>query len=218
MKIEKTPRQLRTEQVKASIIQATMNIIREYGMEYVTVSNVCKAASVSVGSFYHHFGGKEELLAQYLEEAFRRCSDSFEEITGHDVIENILQYYAFYNKFLLEQGFEFIRNFYTNTNKGLYCHRNYLLGSKSYGPMIETIDHILQQAKNDGYLTEDCNIEQLIYDLSILEKGILFDWCLCDGEYDLIEQATRIIKNYLLHSLVNDRYLKEYAEADKTAI
>jgi len=193
----KSPRQLRTEQVKGRIMLAMVDIIRQHGVEYVTVTNICKTAGVSVGSFYHHFGSKDELLAHYLIEAFDRRADEFERIDSGDVVEDLLEYYRLYNSFLLEQGFTFIRNFYTNTNRGLYSRRSYLLGTKSYVPLTGTVHRILRAGLERGQLTPDCDREQLVYDMSVLEKGVLFDWCLCDGEYDLQEEVTRLLRNYL---------------------
>ncbi len=191
----RTPRQLRTEQVKARILQVTGEIIREHGMEYVTVANICKMAEVSVGSFYHHFGCKDELLSHYLIDAFEHRREEFEAISSGDVVADLLEYYRLYNAFLLDQGFASIRNFYTNANKGLYSRRNYLL--KKHTPLTLTAERILRAGKEQGQLTPDCEIEQLIYDMSVLEKGVLFDWCLCDGEYDLQEEVTRLLRNYL---------------------
>lgn len=193
----KSPRQLRTEQVKQDIMTATIAIIKEYGTEQVTVANICKAAKVSVGSFYHHFGSKDELLAHYLIDAFDHRADEFERIDSGSVVEDLLKYYRLYNAFLLDQGFAFIRNFYTNTNKGLYSRRSYLLGAKSYVPLTRTIHRILRAGQKRGQLTPDCDIEQLVYDMSVLEKGVLFDWCLCDGEYDLQAESARLLRNYL---------------------
>lgn len=193
----KSPRQLRTEQVKEKIMMSMIDIIRKHGVEYVTVANICKAAGVSVGSFYHHFGSKDELLAHYLIDAFDRRADEFQRIDSGDVVEDLLEYYRLYNAFLLDQGFAFIRNFYTNTNKGLYSRRSYLLGTKSYVPLTRTVHQILLAGQERGQLVPDCDMEQLVYDMSVLEKGVLFDWCLCEGEYDLQVEVARLLRNYL---------------------
>ena len=47
----KVPRQVRSQQVKNQIFQAAMELMREYGYEYVTVANVCSRTGISVGSF-----------------------------------------------------------------------------------------------------------------------------------------------------------------------
>ena len=59
----KAPRRERTAQVKARIITAATQLLKEKGMDYLTVSNICKVAGVSVGSFYHHFSNKDEVLS-----------------------------------------------------------------------------------------------------------------------------------------------------------
>ena len=58
----KIPRQVKSKMVKEKICAAATDLIKSHGYEYVTVNNVCNAAEVSVGSFYHHFTNKMTLL------------------------------------------------------------------------------------------------------------------------------------------------------------
>ena len=79
-----TPRQIKTQLVKENILKVTTELIKNYGIEYVTVNNICKTANVSTGSFYHHFGNKDELLAYYLVDAFeKRSADLFPLLFAH---------------------------------------------------------------------------------------------------------------------------------------
>lgn len=64
-------------------------------------------------------------------------------------------------------------------------------------PQTRTVCRILHTGRERGQLMPECDIEQLIYDMSVLEKGVLFDWCLCGGEYNLQEEVTRLLNNYL---------------------
>ena len=207
-----TPRQIRTQQVKQAILQTTTALIKEYGIEYVTVSNICKAAEVSTGSFYHHFGSKDELLAYYLVDAFDKRAEEFRAIQGGDVVANVLRCFTLYNNFLLEQGFDFIRNYYTTTNKGLYSRRSYQNGRESYVSLTKTIERLFEQGNADGYLVDGCDVDALIYDLSIVEKGVIFDWCLCDGDYDMVKEANRLLYNYMLTSMVSQKYRQDYPQ------
>ena len=62
---EKLPRRVKTQQVKDRILATTRKILKKKGFEYVTVTNICKLSGVSVGSFYHHFDSKDNLLSFY---------------------------------------------------------------------------------------------------------------------------------------------------------
>ncbi len=205
-----TPRQIKTQLVKENILKVTTELIKNYGIEYVTVNNICKTANVSTGSFYHHFGNKDELLAYYLVDAFEKRSAEFEHITGEDTITNVLLCYDFYNQFLLDQGFEFIRNYYTTNNKGLYSHSNHSSSARLNMPLTAKILRTFEDGIKNGYIEETCDVQRLIYDLSVIEKGIIFDWCLSEGDYNLKEESHRLMSNYLLSAVVTDKYKKTY--------
>ena len=56
------PKQLRSEQTLARILEAAERLILERGIENVAVSDIVRAAGSSVGGFYGRFRDKEELL------------------------------------------------------------------------------------------------------------------------------------------------------------
>ena len=208
----KTPRQIKTQLVKENILKATTQLIKKYGIEFVTVSNICKAANVSTGSFYHHFGNKDELLAYYLIEAFKDHFSAFEKINSDDPVANVLLCYEIYNQFLLNQGFEFIKNYYTTNNKGLYSHSNHSSAARLRVPLTSKIHSFFLDGIHKGFINQDCDIKNLMYDLSVIEKGVIFDWCLSEGEYDLKEQVNRLLSNYMLNCVITDSYRKKYLD------
>ena len=56
-------RQLRTSQRRRDILDAALEAILEVGESGGFVEEVCQRASVSVGTLYHHFGSKDQLIA-----------------------------------------------------------------------------------------------------------------------------------------------------------
>lgn len=56
---------------------------------------------------------------------------------------------------------------------------------------------ILQEAQKRGEIRPEEDIKQLTEDLCMLEKGLIFEWALSDGEYDLLNSVRRIITNML---------------------
>ena len=50
------------EDNKQKIIDATVHLIKTKGADHITVRGVCKEADVSIGTFYHYFRDKDDLM------------------------------------------------------------------------------------------------------------------------------------------------------------
>ncbi len=55
---QQQPRALLT---RASLLDAALRVIRSKGYSATTVDDICAAAGVTKGSYFHHFSGKEDL-------------------------------------------------------------------------------------------------------------------------------------------------------------
>ena len=208
----KTPRKEKTAQVKAGIVSATTRLLREKGMDYVTVTNICKVAGVSVGSFYHHFANKDDVLSYYLSEAFRKNDLEFDRIDGDDIVENIIRCYELYNQFLIDQGFDFVVNYYTTSNKSLYSRSRSITNSAIVAPIMEKIRDLCVRARENGFMRSDCDTDLFLFDLTVIEKGVIFDWCVCEGSYDLVSEVSRIMDNYMRRTIVTERYVSAFTQ------
>ena len=204
-----TPRQIRTTEVKSKIVQAATDLISENGIASVTVANICKKADVSVGSFYHHFDNKDQVLSYYLTDAFHKKTEEFDRINGADVVQNILMCYRLYNQFLVEQGYDFVANYYTTGNHQLYSKNNPNNDSNN-APIMKKIHSFCEAAVENGYISASCDLELFYFDLTVMEKGVIFDWCNTGGSYDLVSEASRIMENYMKRTVITDKYLKEF--------
>lgn len=59
---ERRTQAARTEATRAALMSAARRLFTERGYEAVSAEQVVRAAGVSRGALYHHFGGKRELL------------------------------------------------------------------------------------------------------------------------------------------------------------
>lgn len=66
----------RTTQTRAAILDAAREIFLERGFAEANVSDVVARSGCSVGSIYHHFGGKAELYVALWEEHAERLHDA----------------------------------------------------------------------------------------------------------------------------------------------
>ena len=191
------PRSVKSKQAKQKIYDAALQIIDEYGAEYVTVANICEVAGISVGNFYHHFASKEELLANF----FLASYEQFEEESGpentSDPIEDIVAFYCSYSRFCQDHGLEFVRNFYNPRNSALCMPERQAAGRQFAVPSLERTKRQIDAAKKAGAIRKDVSTAQLTEDLSTVEKGIIFSWCVSEGSFDAVEYTRHMVSAFL---------------------
>lgn len=59
----------RKARTRASLLDAARTLFARRGFEQTTIAEITDTADLGVGSFYNHFGSKEDLLAALLEQA-----------------------------------------------------------------------------------------------------------------------------------------------------
>lgn len=83
---------------KTRLLNATMDVIRERGYTATTIDDVCKAAGLTKGSFFHHFKSKEELAIAAAAHFGSVTSEFFRNAPYHkaaDPLERVLGYVDF---------------------------------------------------------------------------------------------------------------------------
>jgi TetR/AcrR family transcriptional repressor of nem operon len=80
---------------KTRLLQAAMNVIRTKGYAATRIEDICEAAGVTKGSFFHHFSTKEELAvaaadywsevtsAFFAEQAYHNASDPLDRLLAY---------------------------------------------------------------------------------------------------------------------------------------
>lgn len=69
---EKTPMQARSGETRARILQSALRLFSERGFDATGVAEICGAAGVSKGAFYHHFEAKQSVFLHLLEDWLRQ--------------------------------------------------------------------------------------------------------------------------------------------------
>ncbi|MGO4763911.1 TetR/AcrR family transcriptional regulator [Cupriavidus sp. 2KB_3] len=71
----KTPRQPRSEETVAAIVEAAAQVLESAGFEGVNTNAVAERAGVSIGSLYQYFPGKDALTVALIHRETRRFHD-----------------------------------------------------------------------------------------------------------------------------------------------
>jgi AcrR family transcriptional regulator len=77
-----TRSQRRRQRTQARIVDAAERLMRERGVEAVTVQDITEAADVGHGTFYLHFESKAEVLRPLIDQLAERIHQRVDRVTG----------------------------------------------------------------------------------------------------------------------------------------
>ena len=182
---------------RGRIIEAAWRLFYERGYEETTVDEIIEESGTSRGSFYHYFEGKDALLSSlsYL------FDEKYEELMGQiDPAMNSFEKLMLLNREL----FSMIENsvsmellarllssqLITRGDKHLLDH------SRTYYRLLR---QIIQQGQQAGELRSDMTVSEMVKTYALLERALMYDWCLCNGEYSLSQYSARMLPLLTAH-------------------
>jgi AcrR family transcriptional regulator len=76
-------------QRKALIVESTIALVGEYGVEGATTARIAAAAGVSEKTLYSHFVSRKDILVAALDVVFERARDDLRQKNGATVLEHL---------------------------------------------------------------------------------------------------------------------------------
>lgn len=176
---------------KGKIISAAWKLFYEQGYDETTVDEIVEESSTSKGSFYHYFEGKDALLSSlsYLfDEKYEELKDTLNE--DDTTIEKLV--YLNRELFLMIENsisVDLLARLFSSQliTRG---ERHLLDQDRTYYKLMRKI---LQEGQQKGELRSDLSINEIIKTYAMLERGMMYDWCLCNGDYSLAQYSRNVL-------------------------
>lgn len=184
-----TNRQIQAMQTKNKIYNAAVELLENTGYQNIRIEDICKQAGVAVGSFYTHFKSKNDILV----EIFKRADDYFRDeveksLENKSVLDKITEFFDYYAKYNESLGIDMVIQLYNFQNKMFITEGRY---------MQQLLNEIIIEAQEKGYLCLDIPYKEITKQLFIVARGVVYDWCLHEGEYSIRETLRSFIKRML---------------------
>ena len=166
------PREKATLQTKRKIVSAAGALMKRVDFRYITVKNICEEAGVAYGSFYHHFGTKENVIYEYcrgLFEEMLEANPAPADIKEDDYISNILWSLLVYAKFCELMGKDVISYIFRNCPDDLFYEHHF----------DRLVRERIRRAFECGYVELRGHPERLPNisdDVTVLYKGVVMCW------------------------------------------
>ena len=168
---------------KGKIITAAWDLFYEQGYEDTTIEEIIDKSGTSKGSFYHYFEGKDALLGSlsyiFDEEYEKLQSEIDDSMHSFDVL-------LFLNAKLfsvIEEriDIDLLTRLYSTqlVTKG----EKHLLDNKRV--YYKLLRKIVSEGQKKGELTEEMSVNEIVKLYAMCERSLLYDWCLCNGDYPL---------------------------------
>lgn len=186
-----TPLSQKSEATKQLLSDISYRLFREQGFEHVGVRDIAAQAGMTTGAFYYYFKSKADILNHH---AKMRGDWLFGQVPktleGFSPLEKIRQFLGRHLcEIFVDEGWELCES---------RMFARYYDKRESSG-LSSTVLQFCQEAKDQGLLIPDCDLDQMTGDLLLVCRGVEYDWCLRHGEYDISQRMVRMVDLVLHH-------------------
>ena len=180
---------------KSKIISVAWKLFYEQGYEATTVDQIINECSISKGNFYHYFSAKDELL--------NSLSDMFDG--EYETIMSKLDPEMNSFKKLIETTrhlFRFIEERVpVDLLAILYSSQIIKKGKKHLLDQTRVYYRVLQQIITEGQernqIKNNRSSREMARIYALQERAILYDWCICEGNYPLSSYGVELVEIFL---------------------
>lgn len=184
-----------TRNTRGKIVSAAWKLFYEQGYEDTTVEDIIFESETSKGTFYHYFGGKDALLGT-LSTLF---DEKYEALTGvMDKERNSIDILLWLNRELFAMidssvPMELLAGLLSTqlTTRG----EKHLLDRSRY--YFRLLREIVIKGQERGEIRKDFSVSEITKAYALMERALMYDWCLCGGEYSLCKYSETVMGLFL---------------------
>ena len=180
---------------RGKIVAAAWKLFYEQGYEETTVEDILFESETSKGTFYHYFEGKDALLgtlSTLFDEKYQELMETLPE--EMDAVQTLIylnrELFAMIdNSVSLELLSRLLSSQLITRGEKHLLDRN-----RAYFRLLRTI---VKRGQERGELRQDMSVNEITKAYAMWERALMYDWCLCGGEYSLSRYAEKMTPMFL---------------------
>jgi hypothetical protein len=188
-----TSRTLKALETRKNILEHGIRLIGEKGIDKVSVEEITKAAGVSVGTFYHYYPSKNELLEGMpwkIDKYFEQ--EVVKRLVSGSCAENVKIFFYYYARHTKMHGWQIIKNlFITDTA--------FVISDKRYLQLV--LLELINKGQNSGEVSCSLSAKQIMRLMLVAAHGVVMDWAMSRGKSnvfaDMKEVTGRLFNSFL---------------------
>jgi AcrR family transcriptional regulator len=192
---EMTSRKLQAFQTRQKIVDTALQLFGKKGYEAVTVDDICDEAGVSKGAFYHHFPSKDQILLEKF-----MSIDSFYRQLEKDIamekscVDKLRRVSVEAMGEISDFGIDILTVAYASQ---LRTDKKTSELASNNRHIYKLIGSLLKEGQERGEFRKDIDIKKRTRTIVSSYRGLVVEWCLKNGGFDLVEAGRDLADNLL---------------------
>lgn len=193
-----TTKEMEEESNRSKIVRAAWQLFHEKGYDATSISDVVTRAGVTEDIFYENFQEKNDLEYTLGELFDRKYSELMTQVNSRFNHYDILLYLNQEMFKLIESDvpLPLVKHMYVENAENA---KNLLNKSRFYYSLIP---RLIQEGQDKGEFREKESAQEIADNYFALERGIICDWCIKDGQDSLTKRGRRLMQMFLKELVV----------------
>ena len=188
-----TKREMQAIHSRQHILDTCAKLVETKDWNEIKISDICEAAHISVGAFYHYFKSKSDIL---INADWRMDQYFYETVLPHALKmrpdEGLFYYLSCQSDYYSGFGVNVFRNLF----KAMLDDKTFFASIPDRG-FIRGIYTILEQARDEHLLPATADLWGLTHQLLGLDYGVYYFWCVTAPNIDIHQYADTVFRTYL---------------------
>ncbi len=175
------------------IYKTALRLFEKEGFDKVTVDEVCKKAGVSKGTFYVYFKSKEQVVLDLFSQTDKMYDDFVvnELASISDPMDKLTMLASKALSFTVDKGPDLMEVSYRARASLRRSGNPRLTESRA---IYKIVVKLVKEAQQQEYIRRDLNSDEVARLIIRTLEGLIHDWCMENGSYDLIGETEKTIK------------------------
>lgn len=176
---------------KGKIVKAAWKLFYEQGYDDTTVDEIISESKTSKGSFYHYFDGKDSLLSSLsyiFDEKYEELRDTLDDsMNSYDKLLYMNQ--VLFGMIDNQINIDLLARLYSTQliTKG---EKHMLDYNREYYKLLRKV---ISEGQERGEITTDKSVNDIVKLYAMCERGLMYDWCIRNGEYSLQKYSAEVM-------------------------
>ena len=180
---------------RGKIVAAAWKLFYEQGYEHTSVEDILALSGTSKGTFYHYFEGKDALLGTLsvlFDEKYTELMPTIPE--DMDALDAL----AWLNRELFSMidasiPLELLARL-LSTQLTVRGEKHLLDRDRLYFRLLR---EIVSRGQARGEIRSDRTVSEITKAYALMERALMYDWCLCGGVYNLSRYGEEMMGQFL---------------------